>query len=410
MLDGLLAEDTLAGHYVVVEDGFGADERRVLKAIRRGVVLEIDAVAEFVDGLWRRDAVGGERSAIEQADVAETVLTLVDFQERTEAADGGELYFVAMGQHFPPVLAPRRGGGGTEQAEVASAIVDAEVEPAALVRDIVFDFRFAPQQQLQRMQRTGGGQPPHFTGGGAVRFQKEPFAAARLTAADVEAFVVLLEDELVFALARAEAVTPEAMGTLGGVQRGVEERQVVGGPFARVGGGGERVRQQLAGAEVLHLQRVDLVAFGVGRVGEQRLAGTDGEDAQPPILFAVGELVAIEQNFFKGAGLAPAAAIDVVLEPFFGAGKVLIRSARRGRGDVVLLQAGHHFAIEFLAQRGAMLGLAGGVGVLGFEVSDDFGIGFFAEPEVIVQADVAMEFQAVGFLRSGRREHHHENK
>ncbi len=105
------------------------------------------------------------------------------------------------------------------------------------------------------------------------------------------------------------------------------------------------------------------------------------------------QLVAVEDDFFEGIfvragcvrfGCGALAAVDGVLQAFFGAGVVPPGAVAVGDGDVGLLDVAEHLVVELVAQAGERRGDSVGVSVFGFEVLEDFGALFFAKPGVVV--------------------------
>ena len=177
---------------------------------------------------------------------------------------------------------------------------------------------------------------------------------------------------------------------------GVEESQVVGGPddgadaFDFAGEG-------FAGREIFDMQRVLAEAGGVGCVGEPTavvgdVGVADGEEGVP-----LGELVAVEQHFFRRrhsgrarARLPRLAAVDGVLQAFLGTGVVPPRAIAIGNRDIGLLDVREHLLVEVLAQAVERRHDGFGVGVFGVEISGDFRIFLVAQPGVIVREDDAV--------------------
>jgi hypothetical protein len=94
----------------------------------------------------------------------------------------------------------------------------------------------------------------------------------------------------------ADAVAPHLEGPVGLVVDGVEEPLRVGRPGGAVVGAGHLVGEVLAGAQVAEAQRVDLVAVGVDRPGEQVLVGADEGQPELQVVDTVGHGVDIQQD------------------------------------------------------------------------------------------------------------------
>ena len=123
------------------------------------------------------------------------------------------------------------------------------------------------------------------------------------------------------------------------------------------------------------------------------------------------QLVAVEDDFFEGIfvragcvrfGCGALAAVDGVLQAFFGAGVVPPGAVAVGDGDVGLLDVAEHLVVELVAQAGERRGDGVGVSVFGFEVLEDFGALFFAEPGVVVAEGDAVQ-DGLFWLNTGDR-------
>ena len=86
-----------------------------------------------------------------------------------------------------------------------------------------------------------------------------------------------------------------------------------------------------------------------------------------------------------------AAGVDGILEALDGAGGVEPVAEAVGDGLVGLLDVGEHLGVERGLEVGGGGHDCGGVGVLGFEVGDDFGRVLVAHPAVVVVEGDAVE-------------------
>ncbi len=203
-----------------------------------------------------------------------------------------------MRDELGPVFAARRGYRRSDQAEVAPAIVGADEPQAVAMVDGVFVLVLARDDEREGAFGLGGGEDARFGGDVAGRFEHDEFAVAGAARGQVEALVVVLIDEHVGGVRRAEGVAPElVLALLLLVLDGVEEGAVVGGPDDGADAldlAGER----FAGGKILDVQRVLAEAGGVGGVGQPaavvgNVGGADGEEG-----VALGELVAVEDDLF----------------------------------------------------------------------------------------------------------------
>ena len=97
--------------------------------------------------------------------------------------------------------------------------------------------------------------------------------------------------------------------------------------------------------------------------------------------------------------------MEGILFAFLGASEILETTKRVGDAEVGLLDAGEHFLVKLFLEGFGRAQDAFGVGVFGLEMLDDLAIILFAEPCVVVKAQVAMQAMLDGFACSnGRRE------
>ena len=96
-------------------------------------------------------------------------------------------------------------------------------------------------------------------------------------------------------------------------------------------------------------------------------------------------------------------AVNRILFPLFGAAVRPPLAFLRGRVGVALFDAPDHLAVERFTERLERSGDGLGVGIFRAKVREDGGVGFVAQPEIIVDARVAVERDIFGFLRSEGR-------
>jgi hypothetical protein len=111
---------------------------------------------------------------------------------------------------------------------------------------------------------------------------------------------------------------------------------------------------------------------------------------------AFGENVQVEEDLFCGI-LGGLAAIDGVLLALDGA-RVIFKAAEGiGDAEVGLLNAAEHLLVELFLKGVGGLEISVGIGVFGFEVREDAGVLFVAEPGVMVHAAVIVDDVLNGF-------------
>ena len=156
--------------------------------------------------------------------------TLVQHQEIPEQIHFVEHDVGIMGQNFTPIFAAGIGYGCAHQAEVASGIVDAHVERAAIVVGIIFDALLAGLDNLPIAVRLSGRNKAGFASRMAARDQEDIRLAASLVGFDVEALVGFLVDEDV-RVGRSHSMSIEPVLAFGNVIfLRVEDRLIVIGP------------------------------------------------------------------------------------------------------------------------------------------------------------------------------------
>ena len=213
--------------------------------------------------------------------------------------------------------------------------------------------------------------------GGVLRaaHRDQEAVGAAAPEAHPEAPVGLVEDQLVVGLGGAEAVSPDLVAAPGVVDGAVVEVAAVGAPHPAAEHALDPVGEEVAGAEVLDLQDVALVADGVGGVGEQGAVGADRDAADGVEVVVAGQGVVVEQDLLAGQrGLVGAgvlgrgrrgpvvrvgdrdAARRAVLAALEGAPVVPPAAVARRHRQVGLLGAGLDLLEELLAQVGEVGG------------------------------------------------------
>ncbi len=338
-----------------------------------------------------------------------------------EGVDVLEAYGGVVGDQRPPVL---RGGGRDRcdaELEVGAGVVVHDQEDVFAgddgVVEGVLEALAALGEDLPAGVRVVGVEVAVLRGDlRPGRDHQEP-VGARAADADPEAAVGLVVDQLVVGLAGAEAVPPDLVGAPGVVDGRVVEVLAGAVPGGSAERAGDLVAAQLAGREVLHADRVALVADDVGGVGEQGAVGADRRAAEREELVALGERVQVDEDLLTGQGRLVGVGVLGRLRgsPVVGvgdrdpaAGAVLLAgegatvvpvAAVAGRhGQVGLAGACLDLVEDRLAQVGEVRGALLGVGVLGLEVGRDVRRLLVTQPLVVVGAGVAVDLGAGGAL------------
>jgi len=151
------------------------------------------------------------------------------------------------------------------------------------------------------------------------------------------------------------------------------------------------VIKQLRSTQVFDVESEDAERGGVVEVGDPRSPGAHCQTAEARELLPGGERVLVEDDFFGRVEAALFAEANGVGLTLLGAVVVPVAVVAVGDGEVGLLDAAEHLVVELLLERHGVLHPGVGIGVLLIEVGDDLGVGFLAEPEVVVGPDVAVE-------------------
>jgi len=202
-------------------------------------------------------------------------------------------------------------------------------------------------------------------------------------------------------------VEKELVGAFGDfVFDDVEESAIVGGPGS-AGDAFDAERKHCGVVEIFDFESVLAEAGGVCGVGEEGIVVADLEDAEAEEGLAFGEEIQIEKDLLVGVADG-GAAVDGVLLAFDGAGVVFEAAEGVGDAEIGLQDAAEHFLVEAGLEGFGGFEVGVGVSVFGFEIGEDAGIFFVAEPGVVVDAAVGVDDVLDGFaecergLESGR--------
>ena len=148
----------------------------------------------------------------------------------------------------------------------------------------------------------GGREHTRFSGDMAGRLQHNEFAITRAPRAQIEALIILLKNQHIGSVRRAERVPPKlVLALLLRVLDGIKQGPIVGGPD-KGACALDRARKRLAGFQILYAQRVLAKAGGVSGVGQPaavagNVSGADGEEG-----VTLGQLIAVEDDLFLRGG------------------------------------------------------------------------------------------------------------
>ena len=159
-------------------------------------------------------------------------------------------------------------------------------------------------------------------------------------------------------------------------------------------------------SQVLHVERVLAEPGEVGGVGEQAAVVADLAAPRARNGWPTGELVQVEHHLLRRLQAARLAAVDRVLLALLGARVVEEAAPPVGHRLVVFLDARQHLVVEAFLEALGRLHHRVGVDVLRRQVGGDLRVLAVPHPEVVVDADVAVDDVGLGHAlgHRGRRE------
>ena len=313
-----------------------------------------------------------------------------------------------------PVLRSRQRRGS--DLEVLRVVVVQDEQPVSGIVDAVVQALPARGHHGELTLRAGRVEQPHLAGQHARAADHDVALAAGVAHVDVEAPVLLLEQDDVLLGRGADPVPPHPVGPPGVIDRHVEQDRTIQRPRAPVVSAGDLVRQQGPGGQVLDPDRKPLVAAQVGGVSQPapvraRLVRAQSEEARPG-----GQLVVVQQHFLPVQRLAVLGqgrddltwpdrtpAVHRVLLTLDRTGVLPpVALAHRDR-QVALLGPRLDLGEDLILERGEPGGDRLGVGVLGLQVGDRVRVVLVGQPGVLVGHGVAVIGPLVGNLLGRRR-------
>ena len=204
---------------------------------------------------------------------------------------------IALRQEILPVRPRRIADRRAHHAKRLGVVVGADVERIAVMREIVFHFLDARQNGLEGLIGTVGADVADLGGQRAADVDQNECPAGRFLQPQRVPLVFFVVDQRILFFAQRVAI--DLVRTLGRVERGVEERPVVVGPFERVVRVGDLIRQQSARFEIHHADGVHLVAFEIDRIGQQPVVGAHREVADAKVFLAFAQDISVQQNFLR---------------------------------------------------------------------------------------------------------------
>ncbi len=176
----LLAQDGLVGGDLQLIDRGGRDQRLVTVAVACGGEVRIGAAVHGVDRLRQRDlACRAKRAGFREGrdlDVRQAVRACADGGEGGKEIDVLEHHVVAMGNQLAPVACGRLSDRRGDEAEVASGVVDADVEEAVAMVGVVLDVVAAGLDERPGGEGIRCGEEVRLAGGVAADFEQDELA------------------------------------------------------------------------------------------------------------------------------------------------------------------------------------------------------------------------------------------
>src|SRR6266568_3619181 len=254
---------------------------------------------------------------------------------------------------------------------------------------VILMIIFAHCDYLKLVGRLVGAQEPDLARGVARDGEQKKHAAASALHFDPESFVYLFVDQVV-RLRGAQDMPIEPVGTLRDfVLNGVEKCAIVGGPgdacdaFDLLGKGTARM-------EIFYVKRIFAEAGRIGRIGEQLIIVADLEGTQPKKRMSLCKLIEVQQQLFGGTVCIAPPELKGVLLAFLGSGEVQIAAEQIGDREIRLQDAAKQFLVKLPLKSFGGLQYGVRISILCFQVGDNFGVLFMAEPRVMVDAAVAV--------------------
>ncbi len=336
------------------------------------------------------------------------VASLADQQMARERVDVLEPDRRVVPDERLPLLVRGRVDGRDGDLVVLGAVVVQHQQPVLTAEDGVLDGVLHPVPPwCDDAELPGGvvGVEDGVLGGGAGAGRADQEAvAAGASHAGPEPLVRLVEDDDVVLHRGAEQVTPDLVGPPGVVGGRVEQRGAVTVPGAAAHGVRDLVGEQLAGAQVLDLEQVALVADDIGAEREQPAVRAHRDRAEREEVVPLRQLVGVEEHLLAGyvdvgvelgrgpvvGPLCRATAARAVLLVLVGAPVVPPLADPRGHGEVSLLGVGADLLEDLCAQSVEVRRAGGRPGVLRLEVGEGVGGVRVAQPLVLVDHGVAV--------------------
>ena len=219
-------------------------------------------------------------------------------------------------------------------------------------------------------------------------------ATGALVDVDEPAGVLLLVNQPVLGLRRADAVKIDLQRTMVVVELDVEEAGGIGVPDHVAARLLDDIGNVVSAFPVADADREIFRSFHVGAPGLELVVGGVLRATEPEVVGLRRQCIAVEQDA-RVAAAAPRAADHLVLTAFAKLREVFERPVRGRHARIILLDPAAHFGDQFCLQRRRMTEERFGVGVLRLEIGADVGVqhGWVAQhllPSRILQPGVVV--------------------
>ena len=182
--------------------------------------------------------------------------------------------------------------------------------------------------------------------------------------------ILLFIDKRIVSLFRAKPMPPHLHRTVVVVELDIEEAVAVLAPDDPAVGLFDQVVTIRPGAPVAYADREILGTLGVGAPPLQLVIRRMPRAAELEVLMVLGQLVAIEHDFYIAA-IARRAPEQFMLSAFAEFSQIGERAVRRGHAGIVFLDSPAHFRNQLLLQGRGVAEQSLSVVVLGFQIFSD---------------------------------------
>ena len=158
----------------------------------------------------------------------------------------------------------------------------------------------------------------------------------------------------------------------------------------------QNVAEKLAGVEVFEPHVIDATALGVDRVRSESVVGAYGREPQLKKIVAFRQLVPVDEHLFGRVERIPFAAVHRVVFVRFETVIVEVWTLAVRNRALVGIDAGLDLFEDLFLKCFGVRQAGLGVGVLGFEIGDDFRIVALVQPVVRIVAHVPVRFERLG--------------